>query len=36
VWCIAHYSLTITVPNERFDAVRSLLASPSAGEERPE
>jgi len=25
-WHIAHYSLTITVPNERFDAVRALLA----------
>lgn len=28
-WRIAHYSLTITVPNERFDAVRALLAAPS-------
>lgn len=25
-WRIAHYSLTITVPNERFDAVRGLLS----------
>lgn len=27
-WHIAHYNLAITVPNERFDAVRTLLASP--------
>lgn len=25
---IAHYNLTITVPNERFDEVKALLASP--------
>lgn len=30
VWRIAHYSLTITVPNERFDGVRALLATPAA------
>ncbi len=29
-WRIAHYSLTITVPNERFDAVRTLLREPAA------
>jgi ketosteroid isomerase-like protein len=28
VWRIAHYNLTITVPNERFDAVRALLGAP--------
>lgn len=27
-WHIAHYNLAITVPNERFDAVRTLLAAP--------
>ena len=27
-WRIAHYNLTITVPNDRFDEVRGLLASP--------
>jgi ketosteroid isomerase-like protein len=27
-WKIAHYNLTITVPNERFDEVKRLLASP--------
>lgn len=32
-WRIAHYSLTITVPNERFDAVRALLASPASPSE---
>jgi ketosteroid isomerase-like protein len=26
-WRIAHYNLTITVPNERFDAVKALLES---------
>jgi ketosteroid isomerase-like protein len=32
-WRIAHYNLAITVPNERFDEVKSLLAraAPSAG-----
>lgn len=25
IWRIAHYNLAITVPNERFDAVRALL-----------
>jgi ketosteroid isomerase-like protein len=29
VWRIAHYNLTITVPNERFDAVRALLGAPA-------
>lgn len=28
VWRIAHYNLTITVPNERFDEVHALLAQP--------
>ena len=28
-WRIAHYDLTITVPNERFDEVRTLLAAPA-------
>jgi ketosteroid isomerase-like protein len=28
VWRISHYDLTITVPNERFDEVRDLLAAP--------
>ena len=27
-WRIAHYNLAITVPNDRFDAVRTLLAAP--------
>ncbi len=27
-WLIAHYNLTITVPNERFDEVKELLESP--------
>ena len=27
-WRIAQYNLAITVPNERFDAVRALLATP--------
>lgn len=27
-WRIAHYNLAITVPNERFDAVRTLLGAP--------
>ncbi|MBW2457041.1 MAG: nuclear transport factor 2 family protein [Deltaproteobacteria bacterium] len=27
-WLIAHYNLAITVPNERFDAVKALLESP--------
>ena len=31
-WRIAHYNLTITVPNDRFDEVRGLLASPPAPE----
>ena len=31
-WRIAHYTLTITVPNERFKEVKALLeASPAAG-----
>jgi len=30
VWRIAQYNLAITVPNERFDAVRTLLAEPAA------
>jgi ketosteroid isomerase-like protein len=29
VWRIAHYNLTITVPNERFEAVRALLGAPA-------
>lgn len=29
-WRIAHYNLTITVPNDRFDGVRALLAAPPA------
>jgi ketosteroid isomerase-like protein len=29
-WRIAHYNLTITVPNERFDEVKKLLATPAA------
>ena len=28
-WRIVHYNLAITVPNERFDAVRELLRSPA-------
>jgi uncharacterized protein (TIGR02246 family) len=28
-WRIAHYNLTITVPNERFDEVKKLLAAPA-------
>ena len=28
VWRIAHYNLAITVPNERFDRVRAVLAEP--------
>jgi ketosteroid isomerase-like protein len=28
-WRIAHYVLSLTVPNERFDAVRELLATPA-------
>lgn len=27
-WRIAHYNLTITVPNDRFDEVKKLLATP--------
>ena len=34
-WRIAQYNLTITVPNERFDEVRSLLAAPPSAAERP-
>lgn len=30
-WRIAHYNLAITVPNERFDEVKALLARPHAG-----
>jgi ketosteroid isomerase-like protein len=30
-WRIAHYNLTITVPNERFGEVRALLAAPARG-----
>lgn len=30
VWRIAQYNLTITVPNERFDEVKKLLAGPPA------
>ena len=29
-WRIAHYNLAITVPNDRFDSVRTLLAAPAA------
>jgi hypothetical protein len=29
-WRVAQYNLTITVPNERFDEVRALLAPPAA------
>jgi hypothetical protein len=32
-WRIALYSLTITVPNERFDGVRALLAEPAPASE---
>ena len=28
VWRIAHYVLSITVPNEKFGAIKALLASP--------
>lgn len=31
-WRIAHYNLAITVPNERFDAVRMLLSAPGASQ----
>lgn len=34
-WRIAQYNLTITVPNERFDAVRALLATPPPTEATP-
>lgn len=34
-WRIAHYNLTITVPNERFDEVRSLLGAPAAAAATP-
>lgn len=36
-WRIAHYNLTITVPNERFAEVRDLLASdpPAAPDDTP-
>ncbi|MCC6527764.1 MAG: nuclear transport factor 2 family protein [Polyangiaceae bacterium] len=27
-WCIAQYNLGLTIPNERFEAVRDLLAAP--------
>ncbi len=29
-WRIVHYNLALTVPNERFDAVRAVLAEPAA------
>ncbi len=29
-WRIAHYNLTITVPNEKMDAVKTLLEAPTA------
>ncbi len=29
LWRVAQYNLAITVPNERFDAVRTLLAEPA-------
>ena len=32
-WRIAHYDLAITVPNERFDAVRDVLRAPATPEE---
>lgn len=32
-WRISHYDLTITVPNERFDEVRDLLATPAPAAE---
>lgn len=32
-WRIEHYNLTITVPNERFDAVRALLSEPAPVED---
>ena len=32
-WRIAQYNLTITVPNERFDEVRTLLASPAPAQD---
>lgn len=35
VWRIAHYNLTITVPNERFDGVRALLAEPASAAPPP-
>ena len=35
-WRIAHYNLTITVPNERFAEVRDLLASEPAPAPAPE
>lgn len=31
-WRIAHYVLSISVPNERFDAVKQLLAAPPPAE----
>ena len=31
-WRIAHYNLAITVPNERFDEVQTLLSSPTASQ----
>ena len=34
-WRIAHYNLTITVPNERFKEVRDLLKSPASSETKP-
>jgi hypothetical protein len=34
-WRIAQYNLAITVPNERFDEVRSLLAPPPGTAESP-
>lgn len=34
-WRVAQYNLTITVPNERFDEVRALLAGPPRDSEAP-
>jgi ketosteroid isomerase-like protein len=31
VWRIVQYNLAITVPNDRFDSVRALLAGPAEG-----
>lgn len=30
-WQIAHYNLSIPIPNERFEAVRQVIAEPSGG-----